>query len=323
MSLLVDVKTMEKTPREEVPRRFYEDLEGWLGRLDAKSAALDARIEALCAEYPSAARLARELETIVASDERFAGRLRDWPWDESFGALLGEWRERLSAEDGADRGVVWSWSETRQRFVAAGEGGDFRAGSSTCARLIEALVVEAGEVSYPIIFNHDVEVNHRAVARAAAMRLSKLAAERAGAEVGQDSVAFEDDAARGEAREVGPERELVRQIEDFVTTDPQAHARRWVEGRARGAVEERELREAGGARVRLIVERAHLRVRRIEQARSEVVRKRHHVFVDPAPEQVHDRYFAHEEGLDEAVDRWLRERIEAGFRVFAERVDAA
>ncbi|TXC76470.1 hypothetical protein FRC91_06975 [Bradymonadales bacterium TMQ1] len=316
---MVDVKTMEKTPREEVPRRFYDELEGWLGLLDAKNAALRTRIDALSAAYPSAVKLARELETIEASDRRFAGRLRDWPWGESFGAMLGEWRERLSAEDGADRSVVWSWSEAQQRFLAAGAGTGFRGGNSSCARLIEALVVEAGEVSYPIIFNHDVEMNHRAVARAAAMLLSKLAAQRAGEEVGGDSVAFEEDAGRGEAREVGSERELVRQIEDFVTTDPRAHEQRWVMERARGPVEERELREAGGARVRLVVERAHLRVRRIEQARSEVVRKRHHVFVDPAPEQVHDRYFASEEALDEAVERWLCERIEAGFRVFAER----
>ncbi|TXD38409.1 hypothetical protein FRC98_05845 [Lujinxingia vulgaris] len=320
---MVEGKTMEKTPREEVPRRFFDDLEGWLGQLDAKNAALSARIEALCAEYPSAGRLQGELAKIEGSDQRFAARLRAWSWAESFGALLGEWRERLSAENGGDRQAVWGWSEARQRFVVTGEGGDFRGSSSTCAELIEALVVEAGEVSYPIIFNHDVEVNHRAVARAAAMSLSKLAALRAGEEVGGASVAFEEDAASGEAREVVPERELVRQIEDFVTTDPRAHEQRWVTRRARGAVEERELREAGGARVRLVVERAHLRVRRIEQARSEVVRKRHHVFVDPAPEQVHDRYFASETALDEAVESWLRARIEAGFRVFEERVAEA
>src|SRR5690554_3274871 len=162
-----EVTQENETPRGHVPRRFFEKLEGWLEALDAKNAEVRARVDALCADYLSAQRLHSELEKIEGSDARFAKRLREWPWEESFSAMLDAWRERLSAQNKVETPVVWGWSETQQRWSSGAEGDGFRQKASLASGLIEALVVEAGEVSYPIIFNHDVEENHRAIARAA------------------------------------------------------------------------------------------------------------------------------------------------------------
>ncbi|WP_146618258.1 hypothetical protein [Lujinxingia litoralis] len=305
--------------RPDVPQRFFEAIEGWAERLDTKNAELRRRIDALCEHYPSAERLAGELVTIEGSDARFVQRLQRQDWEEVWASMGKVWRARLETGE-AQR---WAWNPAREAWSEVGEEVAFRQDASPTSALIEALVVEPGEVSYPIIFSHDVEENHRAIARAAAMWLSKAAALQVAEALGGTRPEFEPCPRLEEAQAVGPERELMRQIDDFLTLDQAAHQVYRVHGRRRAPVEVRELREPGGGRLKLVVERAHLRLRQVRQARSAVVRKRHHVFVDPSPEETHDRYFASEEALDRAVESWLLAQLDQGYRVFEEHIEGA
>ena len=316
-------------------------------RLSRRSDRLREAAEALRNRYPTAAEVAAEVEQIVGVDEALAERLQQRDWTGEFEEVADQIDELLGDRERSASPVL-HWSGDYGLFCQATTDPMWRIRQSrSCvdvARIVDEVIGDVAlvelreqDVGYPILFTHQVEANQRAVARVIGWSLV-LRAIIAWMDEAEDVTAVRivggpeeirlmpdaelsvDQVPEAEAFGFVARGDLFRRLEDFDQVDPGAHWTRWMEGRRRGARELRELREQGGARLRVELDRPLKRLRIIEQPRSTVVRKRHHVFVDAHATRCRDHYFATEEDLDTAIEEHLRERVDDGFRIVYQQV---
>jgi hypothetical protein len=218
----------------------------------------------------------------------------------------------------------------------------------------ELMVPARSSAAYPIIFTHDVDDNHRTLVTAA---LINLTVEALGSALGSEGLANLAEARIkltmgeggpviwtwregrvAERHEVAagalgfrPEREIVRLLEGYVDQDPRAHVR-FYQLRLEGALtaDAGELREGfceavdlvdpAGRALRLERDPAMTRVRRLQRESSELVRKRKHLFVDPAPIRVEVLELEQGQGLLEGFDAALQASVDSGYRIVYARL---
>lgn len=325
---------------DEVVRRETDHLK-WRG------AALRRRLKELLRLYPSANTLQEEIDAQSAADEVFLAKLQKLDWGEELAAMEEQFRQ-IELEPDSPPTFTLKWSDEGDSFSLAADSPTWKSRAESAGIDLSQVISRQTEVidddnapaavTYPIIFTHEVERNHRALARSIGWALVVVAAQREVLRRGElieirlearnVDVVIDGD-LKIEADVVPPAKsfgfsqrgEIFRRLDDFVQTDEEAHLKCWVQDRERAPKELRVLREQGGAGVEVEVDRQLRRVREIEKGRSEVVRKRKHVFVDPAESYVRDRYLADEEGVDDVLEEVLRRRIEAGFRIRYERLE--
>lgn len=336
-------------------RRNVELIEGIVDRetqrLARRGRTLKARLRDALERYPEAEQFVDEVDKAVGADEAFSDRLRHRGWKRDIEALGEQWREVV---DGVGEGdaLVLCWDGDYGVFRIEDQGGRWqrrrREGCIDVDEVVDELVegagrerVEGREVTYPILSGHQLAANHRAIARRVGWALVVAAIGRHMEEVGRPEQVFLRGGVDGEdvelsghtapvAESIPPASafgfcecgELFRRIDEFDEVDPGAHCRRWVKDRRRAPKELRVLRDRTGARHRVELDRRLRRLRIAEQPGSTVVRKRHHVFVDPGAMRSRDRYFATEKALDSALVQCLKSRIEAGFRIVSEQFDS-
>ncbi len=307
------------------------------GRLLSRAKKLRQMVASLVEDYPTARQFADEVQSVAATDETVAARLRRWDWEEEL-VGLGEQLKRVFQSGDSSVVLELDWHDDLGLFIQRSPEPAWRTAAERpgvdVAELVDRLL-ETGDdrgknwaVSYPIIFSHQAEANHRAVARAIGWAAVKMVSQKMVACEGEgpEAVHFYRD-----GREVSDcdacdfgysaRGELVRRIEAFEQVDPGAHWVFWMKNRESAPREVRELQEQAGTRIAVEVERPLRRLRVVESPPSKVVRKRHTVFVDACESRRRDRYFATEEALDKAVEDSLRRRIADGFRIVYERLE--
>ena len=327
-----EVSAMRRIAEEEGDR-----LRRWSRRVAREWQKLSKR-------YPSARRLASDVDFLQQTTSRFLSALDRMDWVEALDGLRKEIDRVIDRSEPTDSSR-WQWDRERGVFRPTTDGPAWRDGSEwtvDVARWVECPLevdetsaVSNGAVSYPILCTHRVRANHQAVARAlgwaAVMTgLRRCLQGRAKDlevllchEARQDVVTGETDGwerGRPGADEFGfvAHGELLRRMERFDEVDAEAH---WIRWRLERRVARRELRvmgERGGSRLRIEVERPLRRMRLVERRASRVVRKRRHVFVEPRRARTEDRYFADVDELDAALEEEMAAQIEAGFRILSE-----
>lgn len=325
---------------ETVLERETDRLRGHRGRLRTM---LDELLE----RYPTAHRLAGDVEALEAADAVFVGALRDIPWEDKASQVTAQLRAIVADGDDLDQ-IALQWDDERGRFWVDSAEPMWRARAGQAGLDVDAIVAPTVDehsfcgdhgpgVTYPLIFTHEVETNHRAVARTIGWALvievahGWLRRSQAGVALhfqwahGQLSLRGDSELSQSmvpESHALGfsNKGELFRRLRDFEQVDPGAHWIWWKQHRPETLSEStRELRQHSGARLSIEVSDSLRRLRIIERARSTVVRKRHHIFVEPHQPRRFDRYFASEQALEQALQKTLKRRIDEGFRIVDER----
>ena len=310
------------------------------GRLLLRARRLRDRVDQLQKHYEWAVDFAAEVRAEARADEHLASILRHWNWSGEEAAIEEQLAQVL--EDASDpRRLHLYWDDDYGIFLPHSDLLVWRSRNGRFAidvdELADRILDRHGEsaearVTYPILLTHQVQINHRAVARAVAWALVISAVERRiendnnistiCLRSGEFSLEFDGSASPNGTAVPGAESfgysaegELERRIEEFDQVDPRAHWERWRRSRRREALERRTLRRQDGQQLVVELDRELRRLRLAESPASAVVRKRHRVFVDPRPAQIEDRYFADQDSLDAAVEEVLKHRIEAGYRL--------
>ncbi len=307
-------------------------------RLRRRDEEVRRLVEEVSRRYPSAERFFEDLQLLEQADRQFLELLEEIDWATQFESVRRQLEALVEAPSDAER-LVLCWESQGQHFYRDGRKATLLAephqATVEVARWMDdyGSAVSPGSVygegvTYPILFSHEVEGNHRAVAASLGWTLVAVAAQTLESTkvelVAQD---LEMTLYPGGDREVdelpGADEfgfrkrgELWRRVEEFDQVDPEAHWQRWFGDRDKlHSRRQWTLREQGGATVRLEVRRDLCRLRILERPRSAVVRKRHRVFVDPSEEVVRDRYFADPQALDGALAEISKAKTEEGFRV--------
>lgn len=319
-----------------------------VGRLRTRGRQLLALLDEKLERYPSAQALVSDVDVVARAHRRAARALLEKHWSPDLRAVAQQLDEQYSS-GGQDGAMRLRWDREYGVFCTDVDGPLWRVRQEgTCIDVMSGVedVVEISEttgdhgegVTYPIIFTHEIENNHEAVAQSIGWALLVAAAASKFDESGwADSVSIER-ASKTSVLKAGMESflesippatdfgfrgrgDLFRRLKDFDQTDPRAHWTRWMVRRQRAPRELRVMREQGGARLRIEIRRPLRRLRIVEQPRSTVVRKRHQVFVDESSARARDRYFASETELERAAEEELRSFIDDGFRIIYERLE--
>lgn len=327
--------------REVAVMRRIADREG--ERLRRECRCLTQALEAQRKRYPTAKRLAGEVEGLRSAHAAFLAQLEAMNWERVLGELGRQIEEMLREEESSET-VVMRWESERGGFRPETTGPAWWRGDGwrvDVAKWVEArLEVDEGAkrhgegVTYPIIFTHQVRANHRAVARAVGWGATWVCLRRRLADGDGPAVRLchpdgelvvdgdgDDERERPGAAVFGYDDrgELLRRIEQFDEVDADAHWIRWMERRRRGRREYRVMRESGGTRLGIELDRQLRRLRLVERPESQVVRKRRHVFAEPQAARIDDRYVASGDELDAALEEEVARRIDEGYRIV--RVD--
>ncbi len=311
-------------------------------RLRERITLLSERFSSLVERFESAREFSSEMDAFRRGEEAFLSRLDTIDWDREGERIAGDLEALLNEVEARPRVVLW-WSDEFGSFFADTDEPSWKQNRDGKGLSIADLVrrqvdadIGGAEVSYPIIFTHEVEGNQRAVARTLGWALVMNACARV--LEGRDDL--EEIALRAHpqagAREwvvtPGPidlakkvpspqvfgfslRGEFFRRLEDFPKTDRKAHWIFWMAESEQAPQEVRILREQSGAMVEVLLDRDLRRIRMVEHPTSEVVRKRKNVFVDLVSPRGEDWYFAPGADLDEALHGLLRRKIESGFRI--------
>lgn len=309
-------------------------------RLRERCAALEEALRPLVDAYPGAAQLQQEVAPALERDRRFAQCLERTDWTEAL-KELDQKLEAMGASGGVSGPIQWLWrgdEGTFRRHDEEGEPRSKRSQALAVAAVVEGAVgavVEPDGVSYPIIFTHQAQRNHRAVQAAIGWALAAAVLDardglrgavlQAGSVIVEVGEAGKRPAEIPEATAFGfVERgELWRRIEAFDEVDPQAHWEKWRRAVGGAGPTVWELRDHRGAWVTVAIDPAMRRLRVSTREASRAVRKRHHVFVDDAPRRHRDHFFGGVDALEEATGQALRATIDQGFRVVACEGDGA
>lgn len=337
-------QSADGAPADMEALRKAIDLE--IGRLQMRGRRLLATLDELMERYPGAERLVDDVEAVVREHRRLIKAVQRCDWQEAIaettrqiGAVAGH------CEEGREQQLPLRWDDQTGSFVADVDAPPWRLRRQR--RVVEVsdivsrrLRSEAPAAKRFLLQSKTGEVRHEAVIRALGWALMIQSATRYLSDAERpeeirlrrgDDVAVvtgstePDDVSLPDASAFGHHRggEMLRRLQDFAKTDPQAH---WIDEVAEQPPASWQcwvLRDSAGARLEVELHRTLRRVRIIEQPQSRVVRKRRHVFVDQAPIRRRDRYFATEADAADAAQELLRRRIDDGFRVIEYRTDDA
>lgn len=201
---------------------------------------------------------------------------------------------------------------------------------------------------YPIVFSHDAERNRRLVLASIVLELLwpelvafgrgaieggsfpehralvlEIAASASGA-VLQQLAAREGsvDEAMVSAVQLGfgEEREIERQLDEYVEVDAEANYCRFLKERRVGGLERRDFVEPFGRSASVRMDRGQCQIETYRRERPKLTIKRAVRLLDAEPVVRVVERFANEELADEAYQRVVRELIEQGFRQVYEEV---
>lgn len=332
-----------------VPLSFHEHVGRELARLGEKNRVFGEQLDALRRQYGGGERLAGVLAALVESDEAFCRRVKGQPWEEHGARIEGRLLDALGrggGEQGRDLELYWSEEHPEIHLRAAQSRSTplwRRRALLTFDELFKDLMVPvASSAAYPIIFTHDVDENHRSISTSLVTGLVEAVIVhllgRGAIEVprlvfgygatGAPSLHWEQGAIVSfeyiDALTPGfrRDRELLRLLEGYVDHDPQAHVQAYDARREdmghRSSVEVVELVDPQGRALQLRLDRVEKRLAIRRREASDFVRKRKHVFVDPAPVGEDVLPEGGEEALEAAFRELLIERVEAGYRIVYE-----
>lgn len=317
-----------------------------VGRISLRGRRLLAKLDELMRRYPSASKLAGEVEAVARAHRRFIAALQQCDWPGAIDDAGGRLAEMIAASDDP-RVLRLRWVGEPGGFCVDGNAPVWRLRSEEPTLDVVELIGARLQMSAPADEPEGDDLaeplrragaDHRAVvstlgwAVVTAAACRRLDADGRLREVrlrgGGDDIRLQSAHRPPLERLPGPEafgfqpRDATgRRLERFVDTDPQAHFHCWVDRPRDAPGEMRVLRKQRGGRIRLELDRRLRRLRIIRRPESEVVRNRRHVFVDEQPATTRDHFWATARGLENATERKLREWIAEGWRIVYLRLE--